>query len=390
MFTTFPQEGSMPKNKGDILDTKRLGYAWRMTEECVITSGHSAVANTLIRGLSRTDKCYVQSQCAPSAPSEIPPHQSDNRYYVQTPDGSFIEDSIQEQQQPQENATTGSVQTRFRGVREVSQKGIHKVLIYEIPDSSLAYVFAFKGKTSMPDICTYRCMQCKKVNKYTTVLVHGDDFLEDPTRLRHQCIPIKRTKDKATRMSYEVISLLQALGKFIKELQCLQQIRRDEDASLLPTVKYFLDVIDRIENMEWGDINKKLSVLAYYHGRGYECRRSALSRAVKRNIREVDMDNIPTQLKLLRDGSPFLQVQQPLMHIYMSQDIRAVENGLHALIGDGIHQLNPRSKRGSDVRIEEGQVYTIHGVCQGGFEVRCRDLPLNLGKSHFRFRYCLL
>ncbi|CAJ0590211.1 unnamed protein product [Cylicocyclus nassatus] len=264
---------------------------------------------------------YAQPQCAPSISSESP-QLFENRYYVQTPDGSLIEDGAEEQQQPQQNASTESVPNRFRGVREVSQKGVHTVLVYEIPGSSLAYVFAFKCKTSMPDICTYRCMQRKKMNKYTTVRVNGDDFLEDPTLLRHQCIPIKRTKDKATRMSYE----------------CLQRIRRDEDAALLPTVKYFLDVIDKIENMEWGDINKKLSVLAYYHGRGHrDGAKLTTSFGIASNF------NFPIQ--------------------------RAVENGLYALSGDGIHQLNPRSKRGSGVRMEEGQVYTIHGVCQGEFEI---------------------
>ncbi|VDM83903.1 unnamed protein product [Strongylus vulgaris] len=63
------------------------------------------------------------------------------------------------------------------------------------------------------------------------------------------------------------------------------------------------------------------------------------------------------------------QIQQ--IHIYMSQGIvqRAVDNGLFALVGDGIHQLNPRSKHGAGVRIEDGQVYTVHGICRGGYEI---------------------
>ncbi|EYC09415.1 hypothetical protein Y032_0060g3103 [Ancylostoma ceylanicum] len=59
------------------------------------------------------------------------------------------------------------------------------------------------------------------------------------------------------------------------------------------------------------------------------------------------------------------------MRIYYSVEVVkcASENGLHVLIADGIHQLNPRSKRGSGVRMQEGQLYTIHGACGGGFEV---------------------
>ncbi|RCN32428.1 hypothetical protein ANCCAN_21772 [Ancylostoma caninum] len=47
---------------------------------------------------------------------------------------------------------------------------------------------------------------------------------------------------------------------------------------------------------------------------------------------------------------------------------KAVNNGLFALVADGVHKLNPRSKRHAPVRMEEGQLYTIHGVCRGGFE----------------------
>ncbi|KHJ77622.1 hypothetical protein OESDEN_22758, partial [Oesophagostomum dentatum] len=91
-----------------------------------------------------------------------------------------------------------------------------------------------------------------------------------------------------------------------------------------------------------------------------------------KSIAHVNMDNVPEALRNLPDGSRFLQLQERLMHIYLSQDVvkRAVENGLMALRadGNGIHLLNPRSKRGTGVRMEEGQVYTTHGVCRGGFE----------------------
>ncbi|KAL6731483.1 hypothetical protein Aduo_002344 [Ancylostoma duodenale] len=59
------------------------------------------------------------------------------------------------------------------------------------------------------------------------------------------------------------------------------------------------------------------------------------------------------------------------MHKYYSQEIitKAVNNGLFALVADGVHKLNPRSKKLAPIRMEEGQLYTKHGVCRGGFEV---------------------
>ncbi|EYC41442.1 hypothetical protein Y032_0569g88 [Ancylostoma ceylanicum] len=55
---------------------------------------------------------------------------------------------------------------------------------------------------------------------------------------------------------------------------------------------------------------------------------------------------------------------------YYSLDVieKAVEAGLFTLVADGIHQMNPRSNRRARVNIEEGQLYTIHGVCEGEIE----------------------
>ncbi|KAK6734095.1 hypothetical protein RB195_017707 [Necator americanus] len=185
--------------------------------------------------------------------------------------------------------------------------------------------------------------------------VIGDDFMTDPRMLDHRCIPVERAKDKANRMSYE----------------CLQTTRKNPEATLRPTQSYWLKVINQIENMEWEDIEKRMKVMHHFFKGGYESRRSAYSKAVKEGSAEVDMNNVPDPLRILPDGRTFLHYQQPTMHIYYSEDVikRAIDNGLWALIGDGIHKLNPRSKRGSSVRMEEGQLYTIHGVCRGGFEV---------------------
>ncbi|RCN52612.1 hypothetical protein ANCCAN_01311 [Ancylostoma caninum] len=57
--------------------------------------------------------------------------------------------------------------------------------------------------------------------------------------------------------------------------------------------------------------------------------------------------------------------------MYYSLEIitEAINSGLFALVADCVHKLNPRSKRHAPVRMEEGQLYTINGVCRGGFEV---------------------
>ncbi|VDK51171.1 unnamed protein product [Cylicostephanus goldi] len=173
--------------------------------------------------------------------------------------------------------------------------------------------------------------------------------------LTHSCIPVEWEKDQAERLSY----------------QCLHNVRRNPNASLLPSISYWSGVVNHIETLNWEDAEKQLTVLLHFCRKGYQSRRSAYSRAVKMTIPDVDMEHVPEQLRNLPDGSTFLKLQEPNMHIYISDEIvkRAMDNGLHALIGDGVHQLNPRNKRGSHVRVEKGQVYTIHGVCRGGIEV---------------------
>ncbi|CAJ0608708.1 unnamed protein product [Cylicocyclus nassatus] len=152
--------------------------------------------------------------------------------------------------------------------------------------------------------------------------VSGDMFLEDPVMLRRTCIPVERTKDKADRLSYE----------------CLQQVRGNLEATLHPTINHWLTVFDKIETMTWGgNAEKRNAVMAHYMKKnGYESRQHAYNRAVNRTVREVTMTNVPEVLRSLPDGSTFLQVQEPGLHIYMSQTIirRAVSHDLFALVGE--------------------------------------------------------
>ncbi|KHJ81550.1 hypothetical protein OESDEN_18763, partial [Oesophagostomum dentatum] len=79
------------------------------------------------------------------------------------------------------------------------------------------------------------------------------------------------------------------------------------------------------------------------------------------------MDDVPQDLRELPDGELFLQLQLPDLHVYYLSEVveMAKQNGLCALIGDGVHKLNPILPGA----MEKGQLYTIHAVCNNGFEV---------------------
>lgn len=77
------------------------------------------------------------------------------------------------------------------------------------------------------------------------------------------------------------------------------------------------------------------------------------------------MEYVPDHLALNPDGTRFLQYQTADMHIYYSEKIirKACENGLDTLIADGIFSMHPNQRE------KNGQLYTIHGVCNGKVNV---------------------
>ncbi|CAJ0595578.1 unnamed protein product [Cylicocyclus nassatus] len=99
---------------------------------------------------------------------------------------------------------------------------------------------------------------------------------------------------------------------------------------------------------------RQVKVLMHFVRDGYESRRTAYWKAVKSNISDVNMDNVPDE-RYLSDGSLFLQLHESTLHIYIARNIvqasqqaendythnirfqLAVDNGLSTLIGDGIH-----------------------------------------------------
>ncbi|RCN46258.1 hypothetical protein ANCCAN_07718 [Ancylostoma caninum] len=49
----------------------------------------------------------------------------------------------------------------------------------------------------------------------------------------------------------------------------------------------------------------------------------------------------------------------------------ACENGINALIGDGVHKLNPKT---APLHMERGQLYTIHASCNGEMEAAVKAI----------------
>ncbi|RCN47272.1 hypothetical protein ANCCAN_06714 [Ancylostoma caninum] len=169
--------------------------------------------------------------------------------------------------------------------------------------------------------------------------VRGDIFLEDPCRLSHMCLPSH------------------------------QRLRKDKDARRLPPRKYWQVDAHSILSMGWGTRQRRREVLhRFVNIDGYKRRRSAYCRSVNAQKRNVSMAEVPDDLRLLPERSDFLQLQQPDMHIYYSKELikLACDNGLQVLVGDGVHKLNPRN---TPVRMDKGQLYTIHAVCNGETEV---------------------
>ncbi|RCN24899.1 hypothetical protein ANCCAN_29395, partial [Ancylostoma caninum] len=79
-------------------------------------------------------------------------------------------------------------------------------------------------------------------------------------------------------------------------------------------------------------------------------------RCLSKSIRVVLGSRPPRRLDNLRppltpimqaspDGGSFLQLQTPEMHIYYSGEVvmMARDTGMTALIGDGVHKLNPKT-----------------------------------------------
>ncbi|KHJ86569.1 hypothetical protein OESDEN_13674 [Oesophagostomum dentatum] len=107
-------------------------------------------------------------------------------------------------------------------------------------------------------------------------------------------------------------------------------------------------------------------VMDEFHGTGYLYRRRTIAKNVEKHGKPaVSLDDPPESLKTLMDGETFLQHSSPGFYVFYSKKTvkKAFENGLVALVADGIHKLPPQALG------DNGELYTVHGICNGGVDV---------------------
>ncbi|VDO63799.1 unnamed protein product [Heligmosomoides polygyrus] len=172
------------------------------------------------------------------------------------------------------------------------------------------------------------------------------EFERDPAGIGHVCVPIMWVKEKTKRVFYEKL-----------------QEWRNEDAQHNSTAKEeYRKLLDNVNNSRTLTREEKDEILIFLHN--YERRRCTIGSVASRGV-TVTMENIPKSLALHANGELFLQKRTSTMHIYYTQEIieLACRNGLGALVGDGMFSMHPCTKE------KNGQLYTIHGVCEGKVHV---------------------
>ncbi|CAJ0608777.1 unnamed protein product [Cylicocyclus nassatus] len=213
---------------------------------------------------------------------------------------------------------------------------------------SRCYCFAFhKNKRNCK---TYKCIQCCKDGHFTQIDVVGDVFQEDPCRIPHRCLPKKIKTNSLERFLY----------------QKLQNIRSDPAYADTPVRRLWQDMLDVVPLMENLSMEEVEELMDEFHKGGYAARRRTIAKALQRHdMPRATLEDLPNDLKNLPDGSLFLQHSQPGLYMFYSRSTleKAVNNGLIAIVADGIHNLPP-CELGKDA-----QLYTVHGVCNAGVDV---------------------
>ncbi|VDN23610.1 unnamed protein product [Cylicostephanus goldi] len=84
--------------------------------------------------------------------------------------------------------------------------------------------------------------------------------------------------------------------------------------------------------------------------------------------RIVALNNVPDDLRNVPGGGAFMQLETEDLHVYYCKETveMARDHGLYALVGDGVHNLNPVTIPN---RMDKGQLYVLHAAVQGGIEV---------------------
>ncbi|CAJ0594972.1 unnamed protein product, partial [Cylicocyclus nassatus] len=96
---------------------------------------------------------------------------------------------------------------RFKGIKRVSLKGRHDVLVYSIPETDNAYVFCHE-RTNL-DYQVFKCLKCWNEKVKTTIKVIGEKFFGNPCDLGHVCSPVDELEDRVERLTYKWLTDLQ-------------------------------------------------------------------------------------------------------------------------------------------------------------------------------------
>ncbi|CAJ0607424.1 unnamed protein product [Cylicocyclus nassatus] len=147
----------------------------------------------------------------------------------------------------------------------------------------------------------YKCTSCDRLGRYVPVKVIGDCFMEDPVMLRHCCLPKKFMVNVVQRIIFEK----------------MQEIRRDSRYADVRARRVWQDLLEEIPEMPHISAEELLEIVDEYHAEGYARRRRTIARTTVE---------------------------------------KAVENGLTAIVADGVHKLPP------DVLGENAQLYTLHAT----------------------------
>ncbi|CAJ0597558.1 unnamed protein product [Cylicocyclus nassatus] len=141
----------------------------------------------------------------------------------------------------------------------------------------------------------------------------------------------------------------------------LQEIRNDPNFADAVVWKVWQDILDAFSHMPNFSLEEVREIMDEYHQEGY-CKRKNYIEMHDRPM--ASLDDVPN-LRTLKDRTTFLQVSSPGLYIYYSKTTiqKVVENGLTALIADGIHKLPPKAFE------DDGQLCIVHGVCNGGIDV---------------------
>ncbi|VDO57539.1 unnamed protein product [Haemonchus placei] len=149
----------------------------------------------------------------------------------------------------------------FPAVANVSSKGIHPVLRYDIPGGNLCYTFMYQRTNARCDV--YLCAGCRKLGTRVPVpVLNGEFFTKDPGRLPHVCSPWKSVEDEVKRLIYKA---------------CQEACVTPECADKKPRQLY-QEIDDYVDIHYSEDPSRREEMLNFFHRNGYKARRTTLAR----------------------------------------------------------------------------------------------------------------